>query len=558
MGTLKAAQNITLEGNNIVIESNKNDNGIQGINAAEDVYFVVNAGGSVQVGAVSGNDKTGYTIKTGEHQSGTIDNITYFKLVRTLDELQAINDDVNDYVSDNYMLAGDIDGSTSANFMPIGTEENQFAGRFNGLNYSINGLVINKPDDYAIGLFGSVGNGGIVEYVKRNGGRTTGAGSVGGIVGSSFGGTIRNVYNKSEVSASDGEVGGIVGYIQGAGSIENASNGGDISGKGGSLGDIVGHIEGSVVIEGSGITVLNVINKGNVTSEPDVTTEVTDIGGVIGWVSLHNNSANTFENLKNEGTVSHGSSAQGRSENVGGVFGTLGSDENAPNTVKNVKNEANVSGTKYVGGIVGNLGYITIENVKNEGTVNENGVESVDKIVGYKLDGSIIEGTYDNSWEAVTDIASTTFGPYTPLNTTSPSGGGSSSGGSTTPTSTDTDTSSGDDSSTDTDTTPTIPTTPTTPTVPLTPTTPTTPTAPTTPTSETTTPVEETTPQTPTVEPTVAPTSAETEPVAPVIEPKTEPVSPTVAPSATTTLEEVLQSVGKKQEGGNTYAENIT
>ena len=556
MGTLTAAKNITLEGNNIVIESNDNDSGISGITAATngEIHFVVNAGGSVQVGKVDEvtvNGKTGYTITTGkhqsetidtttdfklprtlaEHQSGTIDTTTDFKLVRTLDELQAIDKDVNSRKG-NYMLAGNIQGSTDGSFVPIGKKyrlekkekdfkNNIFTGRFNGLNYTVNNLVVNptaikfKNNDtenqlVGVGLFGYIGKNAIIERVGRIDGSTTGVyNDTGAIAGYNDGGKIRNVFNTGEVNSAYTGVGGIVGKMDKGGLVENALNTGKISAQS-NVGGIVGYMPNGYIKNATNGNINNTTNEYDISGNVNAS-ESKNIGGIVGLQQ-----GGAIENAQNKGKVSGINS-----KNVGGIVGNVGGLEG------------------------GKLVSADIKNVENEGEVT--GAQDVQKIVGVKDDTvNVIDGTYDDSWE--TQTTSSVFGPYFPYKPTPSSDDDTPSGGSTTPTSTDTDTSSDDDSSTDTGTTPTIPTTPTTPTTPTVPLTPTTP----------TTPVEETTPQTPTVEPTVAPTSAETEPVAPVIEPKTEPVSPTVAPSATTTLEEVLQSVGKKQEGGNTPAENIT
>ena len=449
MGTLKAAQNITLEGKNIVIESNDNDNGIQGIiesndddngiqgiNAAGDVYFVVNAGGSVQVGKVTDDNTNGFKITTGEHQSGTIDTTTDFKLVRNVDELQ----DINDNLSGNYMLAGDIAGTSDRNFEPIGTSNSKFTGRFNGLYYSVKNLFISKPGVKYVGLFSIIGSDSIVERFTRDGGSTKGKEQVSAIVGRNAGGTVRNVTNTGEVIATESSVGGIVGKMA-AGMVEN------------------------------------VLNTGNVSS-----INSKDNNNIAGIVGRHDDG--TIENAINTGNISG-------NNNVGGI---IGFQENSPHfQVTNVRNDGNISGHKYVSGIVGNKGTnSTFENYKNTGKITVNGVDKQSS-----------DSPYDDSWEKYIPLYTT------PSSGDSDSG---SSGGSTTPTSTDTDTSSDDDSSDDTDTTPTIPTTPTTPTVPLTPTTPTTPveeTTPQTPTVEPTvapTPAE-TEPVAPVIEPKTEPVS---------------------------------------------------
>gem|GEM_PF-3827184 len=129
-----------------------------------------------------------------------------FQLVRNKTELQNINNNL----SGSYLLAGNIDESGES-FAPIGNNEdgNNFTGQFNGMNYEIRNLKIEKPDSNYIGLFGDVGATGTVKNVGVTGGTIKGADYVGGIVGYNAA-TIKDVYNTGNVKGSE-NVGGIVG-----------------------------------------------------------------------------------------------------------------------------------------------------------------------------------------------------------------------------------------------------------------------------------------------------------------------------------------------------------
>jgi len=73
-------------------------------------------------------------------------------------------------LSGNYMLSDDIDANetsswnTGAGFSPVGNATNTFTGTFDGANHMINGLYINRPKTYNVGLFGYV-NGGAIQNV---------------------------------------------------------------------------------------------------------------------------------------------------------------------------------------------------------------------------------------------------------------------------------------------------------------------------------------------------------------------------------------------------------
>lgn len=58
-----------------------------------------------------------------------------------------------------------------------------FKGIFDGGNYSISGMTINKPSANVLGLFGTIDNGAIIRNVILTSGSVTGNDNVGGIVG---------------------------------------------------------------------------------------------------------------------------------------------------------------------------------------------------------------------------------------------------------------------------------------------------------------------------------------------------------------------------------------
>ena len=136
-GTLKAAQEITVDGNNITFKNTADVTSPQ--------VKLTSAGsagsGEIHIGSADGATPD-YTMNGTKYM---------YKLVSTAEDLQNINNDL----SGNYMLAGDItltapnNTETGSNFTPIagGTyhANPNFEGRFDGLNYSINNLYINGP-----------------------------------------------------------------------------------------------------------------------------------------------------------------------------------------------------------------------------------------------------------------------------------------------------------------------------------------------------------------------------------------------------------------------------
>ena len=173
--------------------------------------------------------------------------------IRTWYDLYAIWDDL----AGSYLLMNDLDSTTAGyeelaspranegrGWEPIGTTLIQhhglttFVGTFDGQGYEVRDLFINRPDEDAVGLFGYVGQGGVVKdigvvnatvtggpYVGifgivGGGGRiedigvvnatVTGDDCVGGLVGRNFYGTVSNSYSIGSVTGNH-SVGGLVG-----------------------------------------------------------------------------------------------------------------------------------------------------------------------------------------------------------------------------------------------------------------------------------------------------------------------------------------------------------
>jgi len=177
--------------------------------------------------------------------------------IRTWYDLNAIRNDL----AGNYTLMNDLDSTTlgyedlaspSANegkgWQPIGTflpwaetTFTGFMGTFNGQGYEIRDLFINRPDELGVGLFGEVGQEGVIKdvgvvnaivtgnafvglfAVVDEEGRiedigvvnatVTGEVFVGGLVGDNSG-TVSNSYSTASVTGND-YVGGLVGLNNG-------------------------------------------------------------------------------------------------------------------------------------------------------------------------------------------------------------------------------------------------------------------------------------------------------------------------------------------------------
>ena len=235
----------------------------------------VGAGGSVSIfyspvtfGAPTALENTPYAGGTTPTSYQLILGLGTDSDASTVRSLGAVSN--NDALaSQNFALASDIDASATstwnggAGFDPIGTgTTTYFTGNFDGQNFGISNLFINRPSESRIGLFASM-NGGSVSNLslinpsilalsivagfssftfssqfnnlKVIGGNITGisvcAGSCGGnvaaIAGFASGTNFTNIYNSADIEGRT-YVGGIVGYLSGSSTISNAYNTGDV------------------------------------------------------------------------------------------------------------------------------------------------------------------------------------------------------------------------------------------------------------------------------------------------------------------------------------------
>ena len=143
-------------------------------------------------------------------------------------------DEVRNNLAGNHTLMNDLDSTTAGyeelasptanggkGWQPIGT----FTGIFYGQGYEIRDLFINRPDDFEVGLFGAVGQEGVVENIGVVNVTVTGDEWVGGLTGRNKG-TVSNSYSSGSVTGY-ASVGGLVG--QNYGTVSNSHSSGSVS-----------------------------------------------------------------------------------------------------------------------------------------------------------------------------------------------------------------------------------------------------------------------------------------------------------------------------------------
>jgi hypothetical protein len=193
-------------------------------------------------------------------------------LISNLVELNWIRNDLEA----DYLLVDDIDASETVNWDdgdgwdPIGTAEfgtdfmEPFVGSFDGQEYVIENLFIDREDRGLVGLFGAVFRDSMVVKVGLENVNVTGGNPdqakryTGALIGANGGGTVTNSYSTGSVSG-DNIVGGLVGG-NGGGTVTNSYSTAEVSARK-NAGGFIGRQDGS----GGDGTVSNCYSTGDVT-----------------------------------------------------------------------------------------------------------------------------------------------------------------------------------------------------------------------------------------------------------------------------------------------------
>lgn len=343
LGNINAATNVTFDGDRIVLDTDRIIFENTDTTTEPTLNIRTTDSDNIVLGYEAYNEQNGYadTInneKTFKITEMTIDNsdpahITFSEVeksikgymwVEDVNQLQAINTNLGG----NYALRNSIDATATSSwnnndgFKQIGTANNEFTGKFDGVDYNIFGLTINRSGEGYVGLFGAV-DGATINNVTLVGGSITGGQSVGAIVGSARDSVISNSTNSTAVNG-DYNIGGIVGDAQNS-------------------------------------TLINLINTGTIGA---ATGDGNRIGGLVGNLQESSLGGNSY-NLGAVTSVGH---------DVGGLVGhaydaTIGDGTNL------VYNRLDVTGAYNVGGIVGNMEGSTVQNAENSGTVLATGYD---------------------------------------------------------------------------------------------------------------------------------------------------------------------------------------
>ncbi len=275
---------------------------------------------------------------------------------------------------EGYELVADLDFDTNGNgqadagdeywndgkgWEPIG----YFTTTFDGNGRSISNLYVNRPDDDDVGLFASLGGGGIIRDVGLASANVTGDDDVGALLGDNNGGIVIGSYAAGSV-AGDNTVGGLAGENSQGGLIMDSYSRSSVSGV-----SDVGGLVGSMF-------------AGNITrsyATGSVTGSGADVGGLVGF-----NSAGSIARSYATGNVTGGGT------DVGGLVG-----ENRA-AITGSYATGDVTGAGHTGGLVGRgtrstiIGSYATGNVTGTGSSNDD----IGGLVGQSNWGGLVYASY--------------------------------------------------------------------------------------------------------------------------------------------------------------------
>ena len=343
--------------------------------------------------------------------------------VATVHQLQ----EVRNYTDRHFVQINDIDASETVNwnngegFNPIGGSVIPFEGVYDGNNFELLKVHINREAEDDVGLFGVVKDA-IVKNIGMIDSFVWGGIRVGGVVGRNTNSLVSNSFFYGTVTGQRHTVGGLVGYNNGI--VENSHTIGEVNGSS-SVGGLVGANDDQINNSYSRSKVIgysnwigglvgenyNLINSSYSTG--NVTGDGINIGGLTGRNSggqISNSQAYgniTGNDINVGGFTGNNSGEIWDSYSTGDVFGVSqvgGFTGDNRGLIENTYHIGKVEGKSIVGGLVG-VNDKDAEVFTSYSSGYLYGDEDVGGIIG--LNGATIESSY---WDSETSNQSNGVG----------------------------------------------------------------------------------------------------------------------------------------------------
>jgi len=307
-------------------------------------------------------------------------------------------DSLRNYLDSHFILMNDIDldvapYNSGEGWEPIGTYNLPFNGSFNGQNYSISNLFINRIETIYVGLFGFIS--GIEREIKNLALKDIniqGKNSVGALSGYSTGTMLINISSSGQINGGN-RVGGIVGEANST-NIYFCSTTSTIEGETVNIGGIVGFTLGKII---------NSYSKGIISGD-------NTIGGIAGQSADSIIQSYSMSIVKGPGAfiggvagISSGSIirsfATGLIEGgnlTGGLIG-YGNYQDQNGLVKDSYSSAFVKGNEDIGGLIGNLRNGTLVNSYSFSEISATTSNGIGGLIGLTTGTNSISSSYWNS-----------------------------------------------------------------------------------------------------------------------------------------------------------------
>lgn len=316
--------------------------------------------------------------------------------ISNLTDLALISSNIADW-DNHFIQMNDIDASGtltlngSTGFMPIGSNPFNsgvaFTGTYNGMNYSISNLFINRPNTDYQGLFGFLGANSKLENIILINDSIIGYNNVGGLVASSINSTILNCNVQ----------GSIKGFTSVAGLISLSGTGTIISNCHVDVKIVCNAASGGMFGTSSGSNYSNCTSKVILTKTGGLANQNGGFGG-------------RFESGKIDQCFSKGDVNSPNTNAVGGFIGFVFKSK-----ISDCYSITDVNGGTSVGGFCGVTGLVstpvindTIINCYSVGNVTSTGFKG--GFIGQSVT-TIFSSNYWNS-DAIDDINILGFGQY--------------------------------------------------------------------------------------------------------------------------------------------------
>ena len=294
-----------------------------------------------------------------------------------------------------YELVRDISLVAYSNWQPIGGVGEKFNSTFDGNNYTISGLTIDRGDSDGVGLFGYVAAGVVLRNLRVVSAHVVGKNRVGILVGNGEGASIVSSYVQNGNLRGDRFVGGLVGFGRSATIVSSYIQGGNLSGDS-HIGGLAGGGWGASIVS-------SYVQDGNLSGDRLV-------GGLVGFgrlatiVSSYVQDSNLSGNVQVGGLLGNGrlasiTSSYVQAANLGGtnhsIGGLAGNGRRATITSSYFRDGA-LHGNNRVGGLVGSGSMTSIVSSYVQAD-NLSGISGLGGLVGYDESSSSIISSYFQS-----------------------------------------------------------------------------------------------------------------------------------------------------------------